>query len=161
MSARLSKKPPSMGRITPSWWSSWLKADLIKFGKVDSKTFWGVGIVVAVLAVYVGYLFWIQYSSGKKGVSCVSDQPRFTSTFQTHRLPSPHFPKTATKSSKKAPTAAAKVASPKRERSSSKSKKAASPAPAPSPEKASPDKASPAKASKSRSRSKTPAKKGK
>ena len=78
MSQKSFKAKSSMSPVKASSWPKWLKTDMIKFGTMDSKTMWGVGVVVAVLAVYAGYLFWIQYSSGKKGVSCVSDQPRFS-----------------------------------------------------------------------------------
>jgi len=78
MSQRTYKAASLKNSVKASWWPKWLKTDMIKFGTMDSKTMWGVGVVVAVLAVYVGYLFWIQYSSGKKGVSCVTDQPRFS-----------------------------------------------------------------------------------
>ena len=47
------------------------KFGMIDFGKVDTKTWTGLGVVLAVLAVYFVRLWLLKGSGGKKGESLV------------------------------------------------------------------------------------------
>ena len=47
------------------------KFGMIDFGKVDTKTWTGLGVVLAILAVYFVRLWLLKGSGGKKGESLV------------------------------------------------------------------------------------------